>query len=135
MKKISFALLGPKAKRLVCCIICCLLVLTATVFVVNYQKKSTAPSYVSSSNVQSGFKVQIPSGVMPQNSFRAAVIGNTEFFPVMRVAIPPKARLAALLSPFGEGLDRDLLATFAHDYGFTLEYFEVNSYTEASEML
>ena len=135
MKKISFALLDPKAKRLVCCIICCLLVLTATVFVVNYQKKSTAPSYVSSSKVQNGFKVQIPSGVMPQNSFRAAVIGNTEFFPVMRVAIPPKARLAALLSPFGDGLDRDLLEAFAHDYGFTLEYFEVNSYAEASKML
>ena len=126
---------GPKAKRLLFCFLSCLLVAAAVVLVVRSQEKNTSPSYVASSHVQNGFKVQIPSGVMPQNTFRAAVIGNGDFFPVMRVAIPPKARLAALLSPFGEGLDRDLLATFAHDYGFTLEYFEVNSYTEASEML
>ncbi len=128
-------MLGLKTKRLLCCIISCLLLLAVGVIVFQYQKKPSNPAYVASSQANSDFKVQLPSGVMAQNSFRAAVIGNTDFFPVMRVAIPPKTRLAALLSPFGEGLERDLLESFAHDYGFTLEYFEVNSYAEASEML
>ena len=135
MKKLSFSRLGSKAKRLICCVISCLFILLAGLFIIHTQKNSTPSTSVASSYAANGFKVQIPSGAMPQNSFRAAVIGNADFFPVLRVAIPPKARLAALLSPFGEGLDRDLLEAFAHDYGFSLEYFEVNSYGEASEML
>lgn len=90
---------------------------------------------LSNMSVKKDFKVNMPSGIALKNSFRAAVLGNADFHPVLKVAIPPKARLAGLLSPFGDGLDRDLLECFAQDYGFALQYSEVNSFAEANEML
>lgn len=94
-----------------------------------------APQNIGANSLEASFRVKIPPTESAHHTFRAAITGNGDFLPVLRVAAPPKARLASLLSPFGEGLDRDLLERFAADYGFTLQYREVDSYAEASAML
>lgn len=83
----------------------------------------------------SEFKVRVPGGLAWQNSYKAAILGNSDFYPVLRVAVPPKARMASLLSPFGDGFERDLLESFAADYGFSLQYTEVTSFDEANALL
>lgn len=84
---------------------------------------------------QNDVKVFIPGGFAWQHNFKAAILGDTELFPLLKVAVPPKARMAGLLSPYGDGFDRDLLERFAHDYGFSLQFTEVVSFDRACALL
>ena len=79
--------------------------------------------------------VVIPDSFAWQRNFKAAILGDSELFPLLKVAVPPRTRLAGLLSPYGDGLNRDLLEYFARDYGFNLQFSEVPSLAQASELL
>lgn len=86
-------------------------------------------------NTPNQFKVHIPSGLAWKNNYKAAILGNSDFYPVLRVAVPPKSRMTSLLSPFGEGFERDLLERFGGDYGFSMQYTEVTSLDEAARLI